>query len=119
MIRKSLILPLMAFSLAASAQRTSSELKQWEFSHDETNWKPVAVPHDWAIYGPFDRANDLQKVTVEQNGETEATWKTGRTGGLPYVGKGYYKTTIDVPDTAGKVFTFEFDGAMANPRVFV
>lgn len=119
MIRKSLVLPLMAFSLAASAQRTSSELKQWEFSHDETNWKPVAVPHDWAIYGPFDRANDLQKVTVEQNGETEATWKTGRTGGLPYVGKGYYKTTIDVPDTTGKVFTFEFDGAMSNPNVCV
>lgn len=40
----------------------------------------MRVPHDWAIYGPFDRKNDLQVVAVEQNGEREATEKTGRTG---------------------------------------
>ncbi len=109
----------MALSLTVSAQRDITSLKQWEFSRDSAVWKSVSVPHDWAIYGPFDRANDLQKVTVEQNGETEASWKTGRTGGLPYVGKGYYKTTFEVPDTTGKVFTFEFDGAMSNPKVEV
>lgn len=118
-MRKSLILPLTVLALTATAQRNSMELKQWEFSHDETDWKAVTVPHDWAIYGPFDRANDLQKVTVEQNGETESTWKTGRTGGLPYAGRGYYRTAIEIPDTAGRVFTFEFDGAMSNPNVIV
>lgn len=84
-----MILPLVAIALTATAQRTSTQLKQWEFSRDSASWKNVNIPHDWAIYGPFDRNNDLQKVTVEQNGETEASWKTGRTGGLPYVGKGY------------------------------
>lgn len=104
---------------SATPLRTETTLKQWDFSRDSAAWKSVSVPHDWAIYGPFDRANDLQKVTVEQNGETESTWKTGRTGGLPYVGKGFYKTTFEVPDTAGQVFTFEFDGAMSNPVVTV
>lgn len=110
---------MFAAVAALSAQRTATELKQWDFSRDGGKWESVTIPHDWAIYGPFDRSNDLQKVTVEQNGETEATWKTGRTGGLPYVGKGYYRTTIEVPDTAGSVFTFEFDGAMSNPQVTV
>ena len=110
---------MFAAAAALSAQRTATELKQWDFSRDGGKWETVTIPHDWAIYGPFDRSNDLQKVTVEQNGETEATWKTGRTGGLPYVGKGYYRTTIEVPDTAGSVFTFEFDGAMSNPQVTV
>lgn len=110
---------MFAAAAALSAQRTATELKQWDFSRDGGKWESVTIPHDWAIYGPFDRSNDLQKVTVEQNGETEATWKTGRTGGLPYVGKGYYRTMIEVPDTAGSVFTFEFDGAMSNPQVTV
>lgn len=77
------------------------------------------MPHDWAIYGPFDRKYDLQKVAVEQNGETEETWKTGRTGGLPYLGKGWYRTTVNVADTAGKSLTLKFDGAMSHAKVKV
>ena len=79
----------------------------------------VTVPHDWAIYGPFDRSHDLQKVAVEQNGEKEETWKTGRTGGLPYVGKGWYRTAVNIPDTGGRAFTLKFDGAMSHARVKV
>ena len=118
-MRNIIVVSMFAAAAALSAQRIATELKQWDFSRDGGKWETVTIPHDWAIYGPFDRSNDLQKVTVEQNGETEATWKTGRTGGLPYVGKGYYRTTIEVPDTAGSVFTFEFDGAMSNPQVTV
>ena len=81
---------VLSATFTASAVRSQRSLKQWDFSRDSLKWDKVIIPHDWAIYGPFDRNNDLQKVTVEQNGETEATWKTGRTGGLPYVGKGYY-----------------------------
>ncbi len=98
---------------------TKTSLKKWDFSRDSINWKGVSIPHDWAIYGPFDRSNDLQKVVVEQNGETEATWKTGRTGGLPYVGKGYYTTKFNVNDTADYVQTLLFDGAMSHARVKV
>lgn len=119
---KKYLIFIMLAALGASgamAVRTEHSLKQWEFSQDSLAWKSVTIPHDWAIYGPFDRSNDLQKVTVEQNGETEATWKTGRTGGLPYVGKGYYKTTFEIADTTGKNQTLVFDGAMSHARVKV
>lgn len=105
--------------IAPCAQRQESLLRDWEFSRDSVGWKNVKIPHDWAIYGPFDRNNDLQKVAVEQNGETEETWKTGRTGGLPYEGKGFYKTTFELPDTTGRSATLLFDGAMSNATVYV
>lgn len=109
----------LSATLTASAVRSQRSLKQWDFSRDSLKWDKVTIPHDWAIYGPFDRNNDLQKVTVEQNGETEATWKTGRTGGLPYVGKGYYKTTFELADTTGLSTDLLFDGAMSHARVYV
>lgn len=109
----------LSATFTASAARSQRSLKQWDFSRDSLKWDKVTIPHDWAIYGPFDRNNDLQKVTVEQNGETEATWKTGRTGGLPYVGKGYYKTTFELADTTGLSTDLLFDGAMSHARVYV
>ena len=110
-------------ALTATAGRESVTLKEWEFtkgiSTADTKWQKVAVPHDWAIYGPFDRENDIQRVAVEQNGEKEETWKTGRTGGLPFIGKGAYRTTFNVADTTSRDFTLLFDGAMSNPVVYV
>ena len=103
----------------AYAQRSDILIKNWEFSKDSTNWKNVTIPHDWAIYGPFSRDNDLQEVAIEQNGEKEASWKTGRTGGLPYVGKGFYKTSFEVNDTTGKSISLLFDGAMSHAHVYV
>ena len=116
-----LITTALALALipTVSATRSDTLLKSWDFSKDSISWNRVSIPHDWAIYGPFDRSNDLQKVAVEQNGETEETWKTGRTGGLPYVGKGYYRTIFHLPDTAGRSQTLLFDGAMSNARVKV
>lgn len=120
---KNILIYASALLLAASPAlhaRTDVQLKNgWQFSKDSVKWENVTIPHDWAIYGPFSRDNDLQKVVVEQNGEKEATWKTGRTGGLPYVGKGYYRTTFEVADTASKAITLLFDGAMSHAHVYV
>ena len=113
------VIALGALAFSAAAQRNETTVKQWQFSQDSISWNNVTIPHDWAIYGPFDRSYDLQKVTVEQNGETEATWKTGRTGGLPYVGKGWYRTTINIPETDGRSLSLLFDGAMSRARVKV
>jgi len=82
-----------AITLTSYAQRSVTTLNDgWQFSNgalqDVKEWQTVRVPHDWAIYGPFDRANDLQSVAIEQNGEKEESIKTGRTGGLPFIGKG-------------------------------
>ena len=81
----------------------------------------MTVPHDWAIYGPFDRNQDLQMVAVTQNGETVASAKTGRTGGLPYTGVGWYRTSFDVSNFKkdNKAVSLLFDGAMSEARVYV
>lgn len=113
-----------AVAVAIHAERSVATLNDgWEFTKGRpdasTVWQKVRVPHDWAIYGPFDVANDLQTVAVEQNGEKEKTQKTGRTGGLPFIGKGTYRTSFEVSDTAGKNITLVFDGAMSNAHVKV
>ena len=121
-----LLLSAAAISAFAQSQRSETILKEWEFrkGHDieaKDGWEAVSVPHDWAIYGPFDKANDLQTVAVVQNGEDVATEKTGRTGGLPYMGKGAYRRTLDIKadELDGRRHVLMFDGAMSEAQVFV
>ena len=128
---KTFYLMTMGFCLALNlhAQRSEYPLeKGWKFTKGEVSnaempafndakWETVDIPHDWAIFGPFDKNNDLQNVAVTQNFETQASLKTGRTGGLPYVGIGWYRTTFH--STPGKQTTLIFDGAMSEARVFV
>ena len=109
--------------LPCFAQRSETLLeKDWKFhrgeaegafqcSYDDSSWQDVTVPHDWAIYGPFSRDIDLQP-----NDDNTAVM-TGRTGGLPYVGCGWYRRSFDVPQ--GKRVTLLFDGAMSEARVWV
>ena len=77
----------------------------------------MTIPHDWSISGPFDRANDLQEVIVVQNGESEPSWKTGRSGGLPWMGKGHYRTRVTLK--RDRFYTLVFDGAMSHADVYV
>lgn len=128
---KTFYLMTMGFCLVLNlhAQRGEYLLeKGWKFTKGEISnaempafndakWETVDIPHDWAIFGPFDKNNDLQNVAVTQNFETQASLKTGRTGGLPYVGIGWYRTTFH--STPGKQTTLIFDGAMSEARVFV
>ena len=100
--------------------RTDTLLRHWQFTQDTTEnpvWQDVTIPHDWSISGDFDRANDIQEVIVVQNGESEPTWKTGRSGGLPWMGKGHYHTRVKV--NKDKFYTLVFDGAMSHADVYV
>lgn len=115
---------LLAITAVGMAQdRKEMNLKTWDFSKDKQAWETVCVPHDWAISGPFDKKWDIQMVAIEQNGEKKASEKTGRSGALPWIGKGHYRTTIDIkaedfrPDESRAIL--EFDGAMAQPTVYV
>ncbi len=91
-----------------------------EVNFDDRKWQTVSIPHDWAITGPFDRNNDLQKVAIVQNGEEKANWKTGRTGGLPYVGIGWYRKSFNVPNSSEKQnICLVFDGAMSEAQVYI
>lgn len=94
-----------------------------EFStqgYDDASWQHVTVPHDWAIYGPFSPHNDRQFVAIEQDGQKEAVSHAGRTGGLPFVGAGWYRLDFEVPSfEKGKRATLIFDGAMSHARVYI
>jgi len=124
---------LSVFFIIYAQQRTEFLLeKNWRFSKgdfpqaisddfNDKNWEEVRIPHDWAIYGPFDRKHDLQEVAIIQNGERVPTVKTGRTGGLPYMGTGWYRTFFDVENfqSEKQIVTLKFDGAMSEARVYV
>ncbi|PRY55152.1 beta-galactosidase [Arcticibacter pallidicorallinus] len=127
------VLTLFMVSLAANSQvRIVTELsKGWKFEKgqndqayqvefNDKNWENVSVPHDWAIYGPFDKEIDKQTVAIVQNGEEIPTEKTGRTGSLPYIGQGWYRNQFALPDySPGQKVMIVFEGAMSEPRVFI
>jgi beta-galactosidase len=69
---------------------------------DDSSWRKLDVPHDWGVEGPFrdDLAND--------------------TGKLPWKGIGWYRKHFTVPasDQGRRIFV-DFDGAMANAKVWL
>ncbi len=70
--------------------------------YDDSQWRRVNLPHDWAIEGPF---------SEEYN---------ARCGGLPYHGTAWYRKSFDIkPSEAGRVINIIFDAAMSNSTVWV
>ena len=123
---------LMLPILSQSQGRTIIELDtNWKFQKgihnkaftidfDDTKWETVTVPHDWAIYGPFDKEVDKQLVKIEQNGEEVATEKTGRTGALPHIGQAWYRNDFSLSEfEEGKKVILLFEGAMSEPKVYI
>ena len=113
-------------------QRTIIDLKKdWKFvkgdvenaqntAFDDSNWQSVNVPHDWAIYGPFNKEVDKQVVAITQNGEKVASEKTGRTGALPHIGIGWYRKSFELNKlTSKQKVLIQFDGAMSDAKVFI
>lgn len=128
---KTYLLLVFIYCQNTFAQTIVKELDQWKFfkglnasasqiDFDDSNWEMVTVPHDWAIYGPFNKDIDKQIVKIEQNNEKKATEKTGRTGALPFIGIGWYRTHLTLPsDIKDKQVLITFDGAMSNAEVYI
>lgn len=122
---------LVQFSVEAQTREIITLKSGWKFqkgqhpeavnpNFDDSKWQTVTIPHDWAIYGPFDKEIDKQVVAIEQNGEKVATEKTGRTGALPYIGEAWYRTNFTLSDyNQDKKVLILFEGAMSEPEVFV
>ncbi|MDD6737371.1 MAG: glycoside hydrolase family 2 TIM barrel-domain containing protein [Prevotella sp.] len=120
-MKKQIMISLtLATALTAWAQERQEKWlnEGWQFSRDKVTWQDVRVPHDWAISGPFDKKWDLQTVAIEQNGEKEKTEKSGRSGALPWIGKGHYKRSIYIDQSCSRAELL-FDGAMSEPTVYV
>lgn len=74
----------------------------FDATYDDSDWKDVRVPHDWAISEPFDE-------TVH-----------GSTGKLPWKGIACYRRQIEVSEIdADKRIYLDFDGVMAFPKVYL
>lgn len=69
---------------------------------DDASWRKLDLPHDWGIEGPF--RQDLE----------------GNTGKLPWRGIGWYRKSFTVPTAdKGRRTFLDFDGAMANAKVWI
>lgn len=124
---------ILCLTLVIGAQARSVTLLKdgWKFQRganeqafqpdfNDADWEPVSVPHDWAIKGPFDENVDKQVVAIFQNSEKEPTIKTGRTGALPHIGEGWYRTEFELPRyKEGDQVLIQFEGAMSEPTVYI
>lgn len=111
------ILIMCAISLTACASLSAGKRESfntgWMFAKgeqpaaetlefDDSGWRALDLPHDWAIEGPFDKQYNA------------------RAGGLPFHGVGWYRKSFTVPASArGKAMRIEFDGAMNNAEVWI
>jgi beta-galactosidase len=91
------------FNAYNDAAATDKEPENLQFpAVNDNNWRSVDLPHDWAIEGPF-------SDTLENN-----------TGLLPWKGIGWYRKHFSISDNEkGKRIYVDFDGAMANARVWL
>ena len=73
-----------------------------DLTFNDSGWRALSLPHDWAIEGPFD---------VQYN---------ARCGGLPFHGEGWYRKYFNIPKSAkDKHVTVHFDGAMYNAKIWL
>jgi len=105
------------FSLVATSSSyaaTSTVLSEgWRFhlgampgaaepGFDDSGWREIRLPHDWAIEGPFEASAD------------------GSTGKLPWKNQAWYRRTFDLASGEdGQRVYFDFDGVMAFPRIYI
>ena len=126
-----ILLSILCIATQAQVRVEYNLEKGWKFIHkdgtdfmrskyDDSHWQSINIPHDWAIYGPFSIHNDRQKVAIVQDGQKTALEHAGRTGGLPFVGVGWYRLSFDAPAfTSSDKATLIFDGAMSHAKVYL
>ena len=77
-----------------------------QLNFDETNWRNIDLPHDWAIEGPF----------YEGNNPTVG----GGMGRLPVQGVSWYRKKLNFPtEDADKSIFLEVEGAMSYAMVWL
>lgn len=71
--------------------------------YDDSSWRQLNLPHDWAIEGEFSKDNP-----------------SGTGGGALPGGIGWYRKTFKVDDKdRGKLLRIDFDGVYMNSEVFI
>ncbi len=69
---------------------------------EDSDWRQLDVPHDWAIEGPFDKKYNA------------------RTGGLPVHGIAWYRKHFTIAkEHSNQQISVAFDGVMNNSQVYI
>jgi len=118
-IRQLLIFLVLTCSIVLNASEISFSLEKqsfndnWQFSKgeligaeqpgfDDSKWRTLQLPHDWAIEGPLSKAY------------------SARNGGRPVFGTAWYRKNFVLPEqSSGKLVSVFFDGVMANSQVYI
>ena len=88
-------------------QKTGNFLPAGTIAFDDSDWRGVDLPHDWAIELPFKDDPSL---------ESKGFYPLGRK--YPETSVGWYRRVFDLPaEDAGKRITVQFDGAYRETMV--
>ena len=81
--------------------KTGEEQYAWYKGFDDSSWRTVNIPHDWAVEHPF------------------STEHSSGTGYLPG-GTGYYRKTFHLPEECSNMRVYVvFDGVYNNSMVWL
>jgi len=76
---------------------------------DDSKWRPLNLPHDWAVELPFVRDDELQGHGYKPLGRR-----------YPETSVGWYRRTFDIPkEDSVRRIAIEFDGAFRSALVFL
>jgi beta-galactosidase len=88
-------------------QKTGNFIGASALAFDDSDWKALDLPHDWAVELPFQEDPALT---------SKGSYPLGR--GYPATSVGWYRRVFDLPASdAGKRIFIEFDGAYRNTMV--
>ena len=77
--------------------------------YDDSKWRALNLPHDWAVELPFVHDEGLQSHGYKPLGRR-----------FPETSVGWYRREFDIPASdAGRRVTVEFDGAFRDVLIFV
>ena len=76
---------------------------------DDSTWRSLNLPHDWAVELPFVRDEDLQSHGYKPLGRK-----------YPETSVGWYRRSFEIPaGDSGRRITLDFDGAFRDALVFL
>jgi len=88
-------------------QKTGNFMPAGTIAFDDGEWRPVDLPHDWAVELPFQNDQALQN---------KGFYPLGRN--YPGTSVGWYRRVFELPAAdAGKRITVEFDGSYRETMV--
>ena len=103
----------LLFAITASARDRQNFDEEWRFAlgdstqmsattYDDSSWRLLDLPHDWAIEGDFSDSNP-----------------SGASGGALPGGVGWYRKALHVDVRPGMRYFIDFDGVYMNSTVYL